>query len=145
MSKFEMRPRPRKPTQPKHVTFEVGSRVTLGYLHECVEKFKTENPGRSEQEIMLSIEQEGYSCDSIYSYDSIYLNAPPESHRGYEKKLEAYQIELKSYKMWQGKYEVEIGRCRAAEKKKVAKRKLKRTEDRLIKEMAAVKAKLEKA
>ncbi len=139
MSKFKMRPRPKKPTKPRHVTFEVGAHVTLGYLHECVEKFKTENPGRSEQEIILSIEEGDYSCYSIY------LNAPPESHRGYEKKLEAYQIELKSYKMWQGKYEVEIGRCRAAEKKKVAKRKLKRTEDRLIKEMAAVKAKLEKA
>ncbi len=139
MSKFEMRPRPKRPTLPRHVTFEVGGYVTLGYLHECVEKFKTENPGRSEQEIMLSIENEDY-CDS-----RIYLNAPPESHRGYEKKLEAYQIELKSYKMWKGKYEVEIGKCKAVEKKKVAKRKLKRTEDRLIKEMEAVKAKLEKA
>ncbi len=139
MSSFKMRPRPKKPTEPRTETFEVGCHVTLGYLLECVEKFKTENPDRSDREIMLCTEETDWHGWTIM------LEVPPQSQREYEAKLQAYKIEVKAYKMWQGKHEVEIDKHKIKEKKAAAKRKLKRTQERLAKEMAAIEAKLEKA
>jgi hypothetical protein len=137
---FKMRARPKKPTQPRTITFEVGCYVTLGYFNECVEKFKTENPDRSEREIMLAIEDTDWDHNT-----AIVLSAPPQSQRDYEAKVDAYKIELKAYKMWQGSHEVEIDKHKVKEKKAAKKRKLKRTQERLVKEMAAIEAKLEKA
>ncbi len=140
MSKFKMRPRPKKPTEPRTITFEVGCYVTLGYMLECIEKFKTENPDRSEREIMLTIDDTNWGENN-----TIVLSAPPQSQRDYEAKLEAYKLDLKAYKSWQKSHEKEINKWKLAEKKKAAKRKLKRSQDRLVKELAVVEAKLEKA
>jgi hypothetical protein len=140
MAAFKMRPRPRKPTEPQTITFEVGGFVTLGYFLECVEQFKTENPDRSPREIMLNIEEKDWGCPRW----TIVLEAPPQSQAAYEKKLEEYKIEFKAYKMWQKAHEKEIDKHKIKAKKATAKRKLKRTQERLKKEMAAIEAKLEK-
>jgi hypothetical protein len=139
MSRFKMRPRPKKPTEPRTITFEVGCYVTLGYMLECVEKFKAENPDRSEREIMLAIEDTSWGEDN-----TIVLNAPPQSQRDYEAKLEEYKLELKAYKSWQKSHEKEIDKWKAAEKKRAAKRKLTRTLERLNNEIEKVEAKLVK-
>jgi hypothetical protein len=135
-----MRPRPKKPSEPATITFEVGCYVTLGYMLECIEKFKVENPDRSEREIMLAIEDTNWGENN-----TIVLSAPPQSHAAYEVDLAAYKLDLKAYQSWQKSHEKEIDKWKVAEKKKVAKRKLKRTQERLTKEMAAIEAKLEKA
>jgi hypothetical protein len=139
MSKFVMKKRPKKPTKPRTISYEVGNYVTLGYMKECIEKFKTENPDRSEREIMLNIEE------TYWGGFTICLEAPPESQRGYEAKLEEYKIQLKEYKVWQEAHPEQITKYRENQKKKAAKTKLERTKERLAKEMAAVEAKLEKA
>jgi hypothetical protein len=139
MSKFKMRTRPKKPSEPASVSYEVGDHVSVGYLLECIEKFKAENPGRSEREITLEIEHEWHDGYGIY------LVAPPETYRAYEKKLAEYKLDLKAYQSWQKAHPKEIEKHKAAQKKATAKRKLARTKDRLVKEMAAVEAKLEKA
>ena len=138
MSKFVMKQRPKKPTEPRTVRYEVGNYVTLGYMQECIEKFKTENPDRSEREIMLNVEETYW-----HGGFSIYLEAPPQSQRDYEAKLEAYKIELKQYKGWQQAHTEQITKYRENKKKRAAKTKLQRTKERLEKEMAAVEAKLE--
>ena len=141
MSSFKMRTRPKKPTQPQTITFEVGSCVTLEYLLEHVEKFKAENPDRSPKEIMLEIEETDWHDRRA----NILLSVPPQSQKSYEAKVEAYKLDVKAYKSWQKGHEKEIDLWKVAEKKKAAKRKLKWTQKRLNKELAAVEVKLGKA
>jgi hypothetical protein len=139
MTTFKMRNRPKKPIEPRTISFEVGCMVTLGYFQECVEKFKTENPDRSEREIMVVIEDTDWGHNN-----SIHLSAPPESQRDYETKKEEYKLELKAYKMWQGAHEKEIDIHKVKQKKRAARTKLLRSQERLNKELAKVQAKLEK-
>jgi hypothetical protein len=139
MSSFKMRPRPKKPTEPRPISYEIGDSVTVGYLLECVEKLKLENPDRSDNQIRLQIEHEWHDGYGIY------LVAPPVAYRVYEEKLAAYKLDLKAYQSWQKAHPKEIEKEKAKQKKATAKRKLKRIEDRLNKELDAVKAKLEKA
>ncbi len=139
MSKFVMKNRPKKPTEPRSVQYEVGNLVSLGYLNECVEKFKTENPGLIESGISLEVEQNWF--EGWY----IFLTAPPESYNIYEKKLMAYKVELKAYQMWQKKHKTQIVKAKATEKKATAKRKLMRTMERLNKELEATESKLAKS
>jgi hypothetical protein len=140
-SKFKMRPRPKKPSEPRTITFQVGSYVTLGYMNECVEKFKAENPDRSEREIMLSVE----TMECWREDYTIILSAPPQSQRNYEAKLNEYKLELKAYKSWQKAHEKEIDKHKIKEKKAAAKRRLNRTLERLSKEIEKVEAKLVKS
>ena len=140
MSKFVMKNRPKKPSEPRTITMEVGNYTTLGYFLECVEKFKTENPDRSEREIMLSIEDTDWG-----DRETITLNVGPEGQKEYEAKKEKYLLDFGIYRTWMHTHKKEIAKWKAAEKNRVAKRKLVRTQDRLTKELAGVKAKLEKA
>ncbi len=57
MAEFKMRNRPKKPTAPKHITFEVGDDVTFGYMLECIEKFKSENPDRNPRDMMVEVDE----------------------------------------------------------------------------------------
>ena len=138
MSKFVMKIRPKKPTQPQESTKDVGNYVTFGYLLECVEKFKIENPGRTNREIMIE------TMDCEYTGARIFLTAPPRSFSLYEADLETYKIELKSYKAWQVQYKTQIAKHKAAEKKATAKRKLLRRMESLTKELEGVEGKLAK-
>ena len=139
MSKFKMRDRPKKPARPEHVSYEVGNFVTVGYMLECIEKFKIENPGRTDRELMVDAEENGYTGSCMF------LTAPPQSQTAYEIDIQLYRVELKSYKAWQMQYKTQIKKHKAAEKKATAKRKLERTKVKLLKEMEAVAIKLEKA
>ena len=138
MAKFKMRNRPKKPAKPEETTKNVGNYVTLGYLLECVEKFKIENPGRTDREIMFETQE----CNHTGS--RIVLTAPPRSFSIYEDDLETHHIELKSYKAWQVQYKTQIATHKAAEKKATDKRKLLRTMERLNKELEGVESKLAK-
>ncbi len=139
MSSFKMRNRPKKPTEPKTISFEVGKYVALEYLLECVEKFKEEHPDRNPKEILVTVEETAWAGMSVF------LEAPPRSQREYEAKQEAYKLELKAYKSWQDGHAPEIQKHKAVKKKATAKTKLKRTQERLNKELAAVEVKLGKA
>jgi hypothetical protein len=138
MSKFVMKNRPKKPTEPRTIYFEVGDYVTLGYFTECVEKFKAENPDRSPKQIMLSVEEgyEGYVLQ---------LEATPQSQMDYEATLQTYKVELQAYESWRVKHKKEIEKWKAAGKKVIAKRKLEKRMVRLAKELEEVEAKLVKA
>lgn len=138
MSKFVMKTRPKKPTQPTSVQYEVGECVSLAYLNECVEKFKTENPGLIKSSINVEVE-ENWS-EGWY----IFLTAPPESYNIYLTKLNQYNITLKEYKEWQKKNKKSIETHKARNKTATAKRKLERTRERLMKEMKGVESKLAK-
>lgn len=136
MSKFVMQHKPKRPSEPRTVNMEIGGYVTLGYLLECVEKFKVENPDRSEREIMFSVE------DNTWDGNTIYINAPPQTMKAYEAQMQTYKVDLKAYQMWQKKHPKEIAKRKEAEKKKVLKRKLLRRMERLTKELEGVESKL---
>ena len=138
MAKFKMRNRPKKPAKPEETTKDVGNYVTLGYLLECAEKFKIENPGRTNREIMIE------TMDCEYTGARIFLSVPPQSFSIYEADLETYKIELKSYKAWQVQYKTQIEKHTAAEKKAITKRKLLRRMESLTKELEGVEGKLAK-
>ena len=95
MAKFKKRNRPKKPTEPQHVSYKVGNYVTVGYLLECIEKFKAENPDPTDREMMVEAEH----CD--YTGSTMFLTAPAPSWTAYEASLQTYKIELKAYKAWQ--------------------------------------------
>ncbi len=139
MAKFKMKNRPKKPTPPEHVSFEVGNYVTVGWMLECIEKFKIEHPDRTPREMMVETE----SCD--YEGTRMFLTAPPQSQTTYEAMLMTYKVELKAYQMWQQKHKKEIEKAKAVKKKETVKRKLERTKERLEKEMTEVNHKLAKA
>ncbi|KKL23674.1 hypothetical protein LCGC14_2422990, partial [marine sediment metagenome] len=136
MAKFKMKNRPKKPTDPQHVSFEVGNYVTVGYMLECIEKFKTEHPDRTPREMMV----EGESCE--YEGTRMFLTAPPQSQTTYAGMLQLYKVELKAYQMWQQKHKREIEKAKVVKKKETAMRKLERTKLRLEKEMTEVNHKL---
>ena len=138
MAKFKMKNRPKKPTDPQHVTFEVGNYVTLEYMLGCVEKFKIENPDHNPRDIMIEAE----SCS--YEGTRIFLTALPPSQKEYKLKHLAYKIELKAYTVWQQKHKKEIEKAKAVKKKKTATRKLERIKIRLEKETTEVNHKLAK-
>ena len=139
MSKFEMKSRPKKPTEPQHINYKVGNYVTVGYMLECIEKFKTENPDHTPRDMMV----EAYDD----SYDGTYmvLTGPPPSQSDYVKKHLAYKIELKAYQMWQKANKPQIDKHKAVKKKATAKRKLLHSMERLTKELETVEAKLAKS
>ena len=138
MAKFKTKNRPKKPTEPEHVSFEVGNYVTVGYLLECIEKFKIENPDHTPRDMMMEAE----SCS--YEETRMFLTAPPPSQKEYELKHLAYKIKLKAYKVWQQKHKKEIEKAKAVKKKETAVHKLERTKTRLEKEMTEVNHKLAK-
>lgn len=139
MSKFIMKNRPKKPSEPQSVHIEVGDRVSLGYLNECVERFKVENPGLIEEGIHLEL------MENWYEGYSIFLTAPPESYNTYHTKLNLYKAEMRAYKAWQKKNKNNIEKCKAMKKKATAKRKLENTMVRLTKELEDAETKLKKA
>ena len=136
MATFKMRNRPKKPTEPEHVSFEVGNYVTVGYMLECIEKFKTENPDRTPRDMMV----EGESCE--YEGTRVFLTAPPQSQTSYEATLMTYKVELKAYQMWQQKHKKEIEKAKVVKKKETAARKLERTQVRLKKELEEVEKRI---
>ncbi len=138
MSKFVMKNRPKKPTEPTHVNYEVGNYVSVGYMLECIEKFKIENPDHTPRDMTVEAE----SC--TYEGTRMFLTGPPPSQKDYEAKHLTYKIELKAYQMWQKKHKKEIEKHKAAKKKATAKRKLENTMVRLNKELEAVESKLAK-
>ena len=79
-----------------------------------------------------------------YNGTRIFLTVPPPSQKDYEKKHLAYKINLKAYKAWQGANKTQIDKHKVAEKKARAKRKLRRSMERLTKELEGVEAKLAK-
>ena len=138
MAKFVMKTRPKKPTKPQHVNYKVGYYVSVGYMLECIEKFKTENPDHTPRDMMVEVYDDSY--DGTY----MVLTGLPPSQGDYEKKHQTYKIELKAYQMWQNKNKTQIEKHKASEKKARAKRKLERTKTRLEKEMTEVNHKLAK-
>ena len=74
----------------------------------------------------------------------MFLTEPQKSQKNFEIEMETYKTELRAYKAWQVMWEKEIKDAKAITKKKIAKRKLSNTIDRLAKEMDAAVAKLDK-
>ena len=138
MSKFVIKNRPKKPAEPQYVNYNVGNYVTVGYVLECIEKFKAENPDLTTRELTLE------ARDDDYLGSHMFLTAPPQSHKNYEIKMETYKTELRAYKAWQGQYKTQIEKHKAAEKKATAKRKLLRRMESLTKELEGVESKLAK-
>ena len=98
MSKFVMKNRPKKPTEPRHVNYEMGNYLSLEYMQECIDAFKKENPEVDSKDITIEAKENEYNSAVIY------LTAPPESRTLYDAKLQTYRIELKAYKVWQEKH-----------------------------------------
>ena len=138
MAKFEMKTRPKKPTQPSHESFELGNYVSMAYMLECIEKFKNENPDHTPSDMMV----EAYDDD--YDGPRMLLTSPPPSQKEYEAKHQAYKLALKTYQMWQKANKPQIDKHKAAEKKATAKRKLLRRMESLTKELEGVEGKLAK-
>ena len=138
MAKFKMMSRPKKPTEPIHISYELGNYMSIGYVLECIEKFKIENPDHTPIDMQMEAEYDSYDGTRIY------LTSPPPSQKDYEKKHLAYKIELKAYQMWQKKNKKDIEKAKAVKKKETAERKLKLTIERLEKDMSTAKAKLAK-
>jgi uncharacterized protein YdiU (UPF0061 family) len=136
MSKFKMRNRPKKPSEPSRVTFEVGDWVSVGYMLECIEKFQAENPGSTTREMMVETEQRDYHEMVIV------LTAPAQSQQDYEADLQSYKIDHKAYKAWQEKHKVEIAKAKVVAKEKRAQTKLETTRARLLAELEKVENKL---
>ena len=134
MSEFKMRTRPKKPSEPETVYFNVGCYVTLAYLNECVRKF-IDNNGLDERDVMVEADE---GCDGY----TIELHSVPASMVEYEVLVDLYKVELASYKRWAAAHTKEIEKHKE-EMKVVRKRnKLERTRDRLTAELAAVEGKL---
>ena len=138
MSEFKLRNKPKTPTMPKSIEYDVGDYIGFADMVRLMEEFKEEHSDRHPEDMYVQVDALDYSS-------CIMLCAPPESQKDYEAKLEAYKMDLKSYKRWQATHKKEIEKAKVKKKKDVAKRKLERTKKRLSKEMDDVVAKLEKA
>jgi hypothetical protein len=105
-------------------------------FNEQVEAFMKKHTHLTLADISIEFDSHAYE---------ITLEAAGKSHTQYEKEMRQYKKEMKAYKLWQIEKADEIIVWKEAEKKRIAKAKLQRTQDRLNKELAAVEAKLEKA
>jgi multidrug resistance efflux pump len=105
------------------------------FSHE-LEEFMKEHTHLTVADVSLEFDPHEYE---------ITLEAAGKSHAQYEKEMVQYKKEMKAYKLWQIERADDIIAFKEAEKKRIAKAKLQRTQDRLNKELAAVEAKLERA
>lgn len=139
MSEFKLRNRPKKPSVSTSVQHYIGNYVSVEYLLECIEEFKTKY---SERDLtMMRLEADcNYEEKEVY----VYLLLPPHSYKEYERKLLDYKVAIKEYQEWQKKYKKQIEKAKVEKRKKIAKNKLERTKIRLAKEMEEVKSKLER-
>jgi hypothetical protein len=104
-------------------------------LHEEIKGFMKKNPHLTLSDVSIEWDME----------DGMALEAAGKPYAVYQEELATYQRELKTYNNWRADNREEILKYKAAEKKRVAKRKLTRTLERLGKEIEKVEAKLVEA
>jgi hypothetical protein len=110
--------------------------IALDDLTREVEAFMKEHTHLTADDVSIEFDPHEYE---------ISLEAAGKSHVQYMQEMEQYKEDMRSYKIWQATKADEITAYKESEKKRIAKAKLQRTQERLKKEMAAVEAKLEKA
>jgi len=138
MSKFMWMTRPKKPSQDGSLDRQLYNGMSIKELNEEVESFMKMHTHIDLNDISLE-------WDYDDSYVTMQLSAAGKSHAQYMQEIAKYKKEMKAYRIWQATNADEIVAFKEAEKKRIAKGKLQRTQERLKKEMAAVEAKLEKA
>jgi hypothetical protein len=130
--------RPKKPSQDGSLELQLFNGMSVKEFNEQVEIFMKKNTHLVLDDIAVEWEyDEGYVDLSLVAAGKPYAQ--------YQKEVKQYKKELKAYNLWRVNSADEIAAFKASEKKRIAKDKLKRTQDRLAKELAAVEAKLEKA
>jgi hypothetical protein len=104
-------------------------------LHEEIKGFMKKNPHLALSDVSLEWDME----------DGMALEAAGKPAAVYKREVATYRRELKDYNDWRADNREGILKHKAAEKKRIAKRKLTRTLERLGKEIEQVEAKLVKA
>jgi len=125
MTILRMRNRPKKPTEPRAISEEIGEMIFYTDLQYKVEKF------REHHQLSLSAIIEICIGDGNYdSRTSIYIETEGKSHASYNKEMLVYTAELKEYNNWRKDNRVDIEKEKAKTKEQIRVRKL---EKRLVK------------
>lgn len=140
MSKFEMKHRPKKPSQDGQLEFDLYQGIGITEVKEAVGAFKKKHPFLTDADICVE-----YEYDNGISGPGLMLTAAGKSYAQFQLEMQQYKRDLKKYNEWRQDNAEEIALFKVAEKKRIAKAKLERSKARLAKEMAAVEAKLEKS
>ena len=138
MAQFEMRKRPKKPSEPATVSKELGYIMSFGDLKENIDKFAEENDVKSLNRIEI------WSGGSYYDEATIIIQASTGSLADYELKMSDYRKELKSYKSWQLRHKKQIEIHTAENKKAIKIRVLERRLLRAQTDAEDIKIKLSK-
>jgi hypothetical protein len=128
--------RPKKPSEDGQLTRDLWNCISMRDFSHELEEFMKEHTHLTVADVSLEFDPHEYE---------ITLEAAGKTHIQYNKEMVQYKKEMKAYKLWQIERADDIIAFKEAEKKRIAKAKLQRTQDRLNKELAAVEAKLERA
>jgi gamma-glutamyltranspeptidase len=139
MSKFAMMSRPKKPTQDERLQHALWNDIGMPDVLSAVEEFMKKHTHLKLADV--SLEYNGWADDGT----NLSLQAAGKPHSQYQKELRQYKKELKVYNNWRADNREEILKHKVAEKERIAKNKLEWTQERLVKELKAVNAKMEKA
>jgi hypothetical protein len=127
-----MQHRPKKPSQDGELTQDLYNGTTIPDLYVEVEEFMKKNPHLIQADVSIEWDIE----------DGMTLTAAGKPYAVYQREVTKYRKDLKAYNDWRADNREAILKHKAAEKKRIAKRKLTRTLERLGKEIEQVEAKL---
>ena len=128
-----MKPRPKKPEQPKWVCYQLGdSSVTLTELQSHIAKLLKQFPQVKQEDLVV--------CGHDYEMTIDFKSGDMEQ---YNKDLEKYKAEYKAWKKWREDHAAEVDVATKERKRKAAQAKLEKTKTRLRKQIDEIQKKLE--
>lgn len=137
MATFKMMNRPKKPTEPRAISEEIGDEIFFSELLEKADKFRTTHQLASITQIEVVVGEnwsEGY-C--------ICLETEGKTHVSYNKEMLVYKAELKKYNNWRKDNRVEIEKQKATTKEKIRVRKLEKRLAKATKDAEDLRVQLE--
>ena len=136
MSNFKMMTRPKKPDHIQDLAHDLGDSIDLETLLKEVETFMATYPHLTHEDIFIE-------CD--WHYYNLYLSAENVTLAEFNKQMGEYKEQLKIYTKWKINNKDAIIKHKADEKAHIAKDKLEKSKSRLIKELAALEAKIQQS
>lgn len=137
MATFKMMNRPKKPTEPRAISEDIGCDVMFPDLQIRVDKFVEHNQLSSSAKVEVVV---GDHWDGGYC---MVLETEGKTHSLYNKEMAIYAIELKVYNNWRKDNRIEIEKDKAKAKKEIKIRNLEKRLAKATKDAEDLKVKLE--
>lgn len=137
MATFKMMNRPKKPTEPRAISEEIGYDLMFSDLQSKVEKFVELHQLASTAvvEVVIGDHWDGGYC--------ICLEAEGKTYGLYNKEIDVYTKELKKYNDWRKDNRVAVEIEKAKTKEKIRIRKLEKRLEKATKDAEDIRVKLE--